>query len=135
MTRAVTAGAMFLAITFSVASNAAAPKSIEGAWTLSIETMSLRMVLALSGRNLSGTLDYPHGAPFQLKGRFDDGALAFSSDSAGENFTIHIEATGSLKSDDTLEGTIVAHIVDLDQARQPVRTHDDEWKWRAVRSE
>jgi hypothetical protein len=133
MMRAIIAVITILATTLFAGSMHAA-NSIDGAWTLSVEKLPLRMVLELKGRDVSGTLDYPHGAPFQLEGSFDQGTLTFSGDSAGENFTIHIDATAALKSDDALEGRMTAHIVDLNEARQPVRTHDDEWQWTAVRS-
>jgi hypothetical protein len=124
-----------LTVVMSAALIDARPKSIEGVWTLSVERLPLRMVLALKGRNLSGTLDYPHGPPFQLKGSFDKGKLTFSADSSGENFTIHIDATGTQAADASLEGAMRAHIVDRDAEGHVLRTHDQDWKWTAVRAE
>jgi hypothetical protein len=85
---------------------------------------------------VTGTLDYPHGAPFQLTGAFANGSLTFSgnSDSPRENFSVQIEATGSLKADGSLEGTLKAHFVERDDAQQVVRTRDQVMMWTAVRN-
>jgi hypothetical protein len=133
MMRTVTV--FFLLVIASFTPIEAKPQAIDGVWTLSVERLPLRMVLALKGHKVSGTLDYPHGAPFQLTGSFDKGKLAFSGDSSGENFTIHIDATGSQASDGSLGGTIVAHIVDRDTEGHVLRKHDQDWTWTAVRAD
>jgi hypothetical protein len=109
-------------------------KTVAGHWTLSVEHLPLRMVLSQQGRTVTGTLDYPHGAPFRLKGTFTNGVLTFSGDSSGEGFTIHIDATGALNADGSLGGTIIGRIVDVDAAHQPVRTHNENWTWKAERA-
>src|SRR5512137_968710 len=79
-------------------------KSIAGTWTLSVEHIGLKLVLAQKHRAVTGTLDWPHGDPIKLSGALADDTLTFSGDSSGENFTIHISSTASLQSDGTLTG-------------------------------
>lgn len=135
MRRLVSTALVIFAIALSAASAVdARQKTVAGTWTLSVERLPLRLVLLQHRRTVTGTLDYPHGAPFRLKGAFTKGVLTFSGDSSGEGFTIHIDGTGSLNSDDSLAGTISSRIVDLNDAHQPVRTHNEEWKWTAVRA-
>lgn len=112
----------------------AVENSIDGKWTVTVETRSLRLDLAQDGRDITGTLDYPHGAPFHLTGSFADGTLTFAGDSAGENFTIHITASARLTDDGSLAGRITAHIIDFDEQHNAMRTHDDEMAWTAVRA-
>ena len=78
--------------------------SIAGDWTLSIEHLGLKMVLEQKKTIVTGTLDWPHGDPIKLTGLLADDTLVLSGDSAGENFTIHIDATGTRKADGTLAG-------------------------------
>lgn len=110
-------------------------KTVAGNWTMSIEALAMRFVLAQKGRVVTGTLDYPHGAPFQLTGAFKDGSLTFSggSDSPRENFSVQIDAKGSLKPDGSLEGTLKAHFIERDDAQTVVRTRDQVMTWTAVR--
>jgi hypothetical protein len=75
-----------------------------------------------------------HGDPIKLTGGLADDTLTFSGDSSGENFTIHIDSTGSLKEDGTLAGTLKAHFVDFNDAHQVVRTRDQEIPWTATRT-
>jgi hypothetical protein len=128
----------FIAIAFVVAALAAGPaiakqKSIAGNWTLSTDNLPLKLVMAQKGDAVTGALDYPHGAPFHLTGAFKKDKLTFSGDSTGENFTVHIQAAGSLSADGSLAGTLNAHFVDLNDAHEVVRTRDQVMKWTAVR--
>jgi hypothetical protein len=137
MKKAVVTALVLVAIAWSAAPVAAREKGVAGMWTLTVEAAQkfpLRFVLSQKGRAVTGTLDYPHGAPFRLSGAFTNGALTFSGDSSGDGFTIHIDGTGSLKSDGSLAGAIITHISDLNEARQVIRTHNEEWKWTAVRA-
>ena len=110
-------------------------KTIAGDWTLTLtaEHFPLHLVLTQKGQTLGGTLDYPHGRPIRLTGAFKAGKVTFSGDSGGENFTVHVDATGALAADGTLMGTIHAHIVDLDDAQKVTRTHDQQLALTAVR--
>jgi hypothetical protein len=128
---------VLVAIAGSGAPVDASQKGVAGMWTLTVETAKnfpLRFVLSQKGRAVTGTLDYPHGAPFRLSGAFTNGVLTFSGESSGDGFAIHIDATGSLNSDGSLAGAIITHISDLNEARQVIRTHNEEWKWTAVRA-
>jgi len=133
--------ALFTVVVFALAALAASPleakqKSVAGNWTLTIENLPMRFVLAQKGRAVTGTLDYPHGAPFQLTGAFDKNTLTFAggSDSPRENFSVQIEAKGSLKSDGSLDGTLNAHFIEHDDAGKVTRTRDQVMMWKATRA-
>jgi hypothetical protein len=109
--------------------------TVTGTWTLTIENFPMRLVLAQQDDGLTGTLDYPHGAPFHLTGAFSNGRLTFSGDTTStENFTMHIDATGTLETDGTLSGTIKAHFVEFNDAHEVVRNRDQDIVWTAVRT-
>jgi hypothetical protein len=112
---------------------AAKQQSIDGTWTLSVEHIGMKLVLGQKKSAVTGTLDWPHGDPIKLTGVFADDMLVFSGNSAGENFTIHIDATGFRKADDTLTGTVKAHFDEFNDAREVVRTRNQEMPWTAVR--
>src|SRR5262249_20374386 len=86
-------------------------KSIAGTWTMSVEHIGLKLVLAQKQNAVTGTLDWPHGDPIKLSGAIAGDSLTFSGDSSGENFTIHIDSMASLQKDGTLTGTLKAHFV------------------------
>ena len=111
----------------------AKPESIAGAWTFSVEHIGLKLVLEQKKSAITGTLDWPHGDPVKLTGVFADDTLIFSGDSAGENFSIHIDSTGTRKADGTLMGTLKAHFDEFNDAHQIVRTRNQEIPWTAVR--
>jgi len=134
MRRAISTAILVAVTSLASGSVDAKQKTIAGDWTLSFENIGLRLVLTQKGRAVTGTLDYPHGSAFRLTGAFAAGTLTFSGDSAGQNFTVHIDATGSLNADDSLAGTLNAHFVELDDAHQIVRTKDQQMMmWTAVR--
>jgi len=53
-------------------------------------------------------------------------ALTFGGDSGGENFSIHIDSTGTLRADGTIAGMRKAHFVDFNDAHDVVRKRDQE---------
>lgn len=108
-------------------------QGIAGTWTLSVEEIHVKLVLEQKKSVITGTLDYPHGDPIKLTGAFADDTLVFSGDSAGENFTIHIDSTGVRKADGTLTGTLKAHFDEFNDAHEVVRTRNQEIPWTAVR--
>ena len=124
---------LVLGAALAVGSVDARQQSIAGTWTSSIEHLGLKLVLEEKKSIVTGTLDWPHGDPVKLTGLFAGDTLAFSGDSAGENFTIHIDATGTRKSDGTLIGTLKAHFDEFNDARALVRTRNQEIPWTAVR--
>ena len=54
-------------------------KGVVGSWTMSAEGYVLEMVLAQSGRKVTGSIEGPHG-PIRLKGEFAKGRLTFSGE-------------------------------------------------------
>ena len=119
--------------TFAVASLDAAETSIAGTWTFSVEHIGLKLVLEQNKGAITGTLDWPHGDPIKLTGAFTGEILTFSGDSAGENFTIHVDSTGALKADGTLAGTVKAHFDEFNDAHEVVRVRNQEIPWTAKR--
>ena len=111
-------------------------KSIAGTWTLTVEQhFGLRLVLQQKNTTVTGTLDWPHGDPIKLVGALKGNTLTFAGDSSGENFTVHVDSTGTLKADGTMTGTLKALFVDLNDAHEVVRKHDQEIPWTAARGE
>jgi hypothetical protein len=109
-------------------------ESIAGTWTFTVEQhFGLKLVLEQKKSAVTGTLDWPHGDPIKLTGVFADGTVIFSGDSAGENFTIHIDSTGIQKSDGTLSGTLKAHFDEFNDAHEIVRARNQDIPWTAVR--
>lgn len=122
-----------LVAVLAVGGVSAREKKISGDWTFTVEHLPLKLVLVQKGRTVSSTMDYPHGDPIHLTGTFKGGTLRLSGDGTGPNFTVHLDLTGSLKSDGTFEGTLKALIVDLNDEHQVVRTHDQDMAWTATR--
>ena len=108
-------------------------ESLAGDWTFSIEHLGLKLVLEQKKSAVTGTLDWPHGDPIKLTGMFADDTLVLSGDSTGENFSIHIDSTGTRKADGTLTGALKAHFDEFNDAHQIVRTRNQEIPWTAVR--
>ena len=133
MKQAIVLAVMFAATTFGVLSLDAKEKSIAGTWTLSVEHFGLKLVFEQKKKEITGTLDWPHGDPIKLAGILAGDTLTFSGDSSGENFTVHIDSTGALKTDGTLAGTLKAHFVDFNDAHEIVRKRDQEIPWTAMR--
>jgi hypothetical protein len=108
-------------------------KSVTGTWTLTVEHFGLKLELAQTKNTVTGTLDWPHGDPIKLTGAFTRDTLKFAGDSGGENFSIHIDSTGTLKADGTMTGSLTAHFVDYNDAHEVVRKRDQEIPWTAER--
>ena len=116
-----------------VVSVAAKQESIGGTWTFSAEHIALKLVLEQKKSAVTGTLDWPHGDPLKLTGVFADDTLVLSGDSAGENFTIHVDSTGVRKADGSLTGTLKAHFDEFNDAHAIVRARNQDIPWTAVR--
>ena len=110
-------------------------QSVTGTWTLTVEHFGLKLELAQKKNAVTGTLDWPHGDPIKLTGAFTGDTLTFAGDSGGENFSVHIDSTGTLKTDGTMTGTLRAHFVDFNDAHEVVRKRDQEIPWTAERGE
>jgi hypothetical protein len=127
--------AVLLAVAAFTGAGQAAQDTVTGTWTLSIERFPMRLVLAEKDGNVTGTLDYPHGAPFKLAGSFVSGTLSvFSATDSQENYSVHIDMTGAPKADGSLEGSIKAHFIERDDDGKVLRTRDQLIMWTAVRT-
>jgi hypothetical protein len=131
--------AIFLAIIIASATlnaNAANAKerSVAGTWTFTVEQhVAQPLVLDQKDTTVTGTLEWPHGGQIKLTGQLARDTLTFAGDTSGENFTLHIDATGALKEDGTIAGSLNAHFVDFNDAHQVLRTMDQEIPWSATR--
>jgi hypothetical protein len=138
MKRAVIAAAVFVVSVVGASSVAAKGKSVTGTWTFTVEQhFGLKLVLEQQRTAVTGTLFWPHGDPIKLRGMFKGDKLTFTGDSTGEkeNFTVHVDSTGTLKEDGTMTGTLKAVFLDLNEAHEVVRKHDQEIPWTAERGE
>lgn len=86
-------------------------KSVAGSWNVSIESISIRLVLAQKGKKITGTLQNPHGGEIRLKGQFAGGKIQFSG--ASEDNSIKLSAAGNLKGDGTLAGNLTSTMGDM----------------------
>jgi len=109
-------------------------KSVTGPWTLMVEErFGLKLVLEQKNKNVTGTLDWPHGDPVKLTGKMAGDTLTFSGDSEGENFTVHVDSTGTLKADGTMAGVLKARFIETNDEKKVVRTRNQEIPWTARR--
>lgn len=93
----------------------------------------MKLVLEQKKSAVTGTPDWSHGDPIKLTGAFADETLTLSGDSAGQNFTIHIDSTGSRNADGTLAGTLKLHFDEFNDADDIVRVRNQEIRWTAAR--
>ena len=133
MKNRIIAAVILAGVALAAGSVQAKQESIAGAWTFSVEHLGLKLVLEQKKSTVTGTLDWPHGDPIKLTGVFADDTLVLSGDSTGENFAIHIDSTGTRKTDGTLMGTLKAHFDEFDDAHKIVRTRNQEIPWTAER--
>jgi len=119
--------------TLAAGSVAAQQASVAGDWTFTVEHFGLKLTLDQKKSTVTGMLDWPHGDPIKLTGLFADDTLILSGDSAGENFTIHVDSTGTRQTDGTLAGTLKAHFDEFNDAHEMVRARNQEIPWTAVR--
>ena len=135
MKSTIVAAAVIALATLSAHSVDAKGKSVAGTWTFKVEHLGLKLELAQKNNTVTGTLDWPHGDPIKLKGALAGDTLTFGGDSTGENFSVHIDSTGTLKPDGTMTGIVKAHFVDFNDAHEVVRKRDQEIPWTAERGE
>lgn len=109
-------------------------ESLAGTWTFTVEQhFGMKLTLDQKKSVVTGTLDWPHGDPIRLTGLAADDTLVLSGDSTGENFTIHVDATGTRKADGALTGTLKAHFDEFNDAHDVVRVRNQEIPWTAAR--
>jgi hypothetical protein len=135
MKRLIIAVPVLVFAALGTGSAGAKTKSVAGSWTLAVEHIGMKLTLWQKKSTITGTLDWPHGDPIRLSGRFTGDTLTFAGDSSGDNFTIHIDSTGRLQADGTMTGMVKAHFVDFNDAHAVVRQTDQEIPWTAVRGD
>ena len=135
MKSAIIAAAVLAVAALGAGSVDAKEKPVTGTWTLTVEHVGLKLELAQNKHTVTGTLDWPHGDPIKLTGAVTGDTLTFAGDSGGENFSLHIDSTGTLKADGTMTGTLKAHFVDFNDAHEVVRKRDQEIPWTAERGQ
>jgi len=135
MRRAIIAAAVVAVATLGADAVEGQAKSVTGTWTLTVEHIGLKLELVQKKDTVTGTLDWPHGDPIKLTGALTGDTLTFAGDSGGENFTVHVDSTGTLKTDGTMAGTLKALFTDFNDAHEVVRKRDQEIPWTAARGE
>ena len=95
-------------------------KSVAGGWTVSVQQMSLHLVLMQKGKNITGTLENPHGGWIPITGEFARGEIKFRGKSQGGSVQIELSATGSVQADGSIAGNLTSNVGDME--------------WSAVRS-
>ena len=106
MKKLIAGFAVVMTLAASASSANAKQKGVAGSWTLSAEGYVLKMVLAQSGKKITGTLQGPHG-PMPLKGQFAKGRITFSGGGPdGIGGREELSATGVLQPDGTLVGAL-----------------------------
>jgi hypothetical protein len=88
-----------------------AQQSVTGAWEVSIQGLSMQMVLSQDGQKVSGTFDSPHGV-IQLKGDFSKGKLTLAGGMT-DSHSVDISVTATLNCDGTISGTLTAFQMDM----------------------
>ena len=110
---------LIVTVTASASALGAAEQDLTGTWVMSVQDMTLGMVLTQTGTKIQGTLESPHG-PIAVKGEFDHGTITLSGTSpAGSDLQIALSATGSVQTDGSLAGHLTSNV--------------GEMSWRAVR--
>ena len=94
-------------------------RNLTGNWTLSIQDMSMAMVLNQSGTALTGSLDSPHGA-IRISGGVDGDTVTFAGASSSAP-VVEVSATGTAKGDGSLEGMLTVNVGDAPFAWTAVR--------------
>jgi hypothetical protein len=86
-----------------------AQQSVAGEWVMSVQGMSLKLVMAQDGEKISGTLESPHGN-IPLSGDFSKGKLTISGAST-EQHPVQFAGTATLAADGSLAGSISADVM------------------------
>jgi len=101
------------ALAITVATFAAvlyAQESVAGKWAVSVQDLTLQMVLFQEGEKISGTLESPHGT-IHLTGEFAKGKLSLSGDP--ESHGIQFSGSAVLAADGSLSGVMSANLLEM----------------------
>jgi hypothetical protein len=88
-----------------------AQQSVAGEWMMSVQGMSLKLVMAQDGEKISGILESPHG-DIPLTGGFSKGKLTISGAST-EKHPMQFAGTATLTADGSLSGSISANLMEM----------------------
>jgi len=118
-----TAMAAVLTILALAASGYAAPATVTGSWTMTVEggphgKMTMGLVLNQDGTKVTGTFASGHAPDQAVSGEIVDGVLKIRTEGEGDHQVIF---RGTLKSDGTLSGTISAPVGDMTWTAQRVK--------------
>src|SRR5262245_34504367 len=91
--------------------SAYAQQPVSGAWEVSIQGLTMPMVLSQDGEKVSGNLDTPHGL-MQVKGDFSKGKLNLAGVTT-DSHSVDMSLTATLNSDGTLSGTLTAFQMEI----------------------
>src|SRR5262245_7732081 len=109
-------------IVITVVGAYAEEKNITGTWTMRLnDEISLRLVLTNKGKNVTGTLQNPHGNPIQIQGEFSGKEFQFTGSSEGGEWAYRLSGKGTLQPDGSFTGSIKSNVGDM--------------TWTAVRAE
>ena len=101
-------------IVITVAGAYAEQKNLTGSWTMRLNgEISLRLVLTHKGKNITGTLQNPHGNPIQIKGQFSGKEFQFTGSSEGGEWAYRMTGKGTLQPDGSFAGDIKSNVGDL----------------------
>jgi hypothetical protein len=101
-------------ILITVAAVYAEQKNLAGNWTFRVNNeMSLRLVLTQKGKNITGTLQNPHGNPIHLKGQFSGRELKFTGSSEGGEWAYRLTGKGMLQPDGSFAGDLKSNVGDM----------------------
>ena len=100
-----------LIVLASAAVSAYAQAGVVGTWSVSVQGLSLEMVLAQDGEKISGTMESPHGK-LQVKGEFSNGRLNFTATTV-EPSAFQISAVASLNTDSSLSGKMTVDSLEM----------------------
>ena len=87
-----------------------AQESVAGKWAVSVQDLTLQMVLFQEGEKISGTLESPHGT-ILLTGEFAKGKLTLAGDS--ESHTMQFSGSAVLGGDGSLSGVLSANLMEM----------------------
>jgi hypothetical protein len=88
-----------------------AQQSVAGEWVMSVQGMSLKLVMVQDGERISGVLESPHG-DIPLTGGFSKGKLTISGAST-EQHPVQFAGTATLNADGSLAGSISANLMEM----------------------
>jgi hypothetical protein len=122
MKKILITSAVIALIVIAVAGVYAEQKSLTGNWMMRLnDEISLRLVLRHKGKNITGTLQNPHGNPIQIKGQFSGKEFQFTGSSEGGEWAYRLSGRGTLQADGSFAGNIKSNVGDM--------------TWTAVRGE